>query len=218
MKKHWEGSAAWPDDKPMAAPAVTPENRFLAAASGGRNCFLNGMAETGKSTLLKQFISESSRHVDITAPTGVAALNVGGMTIHRFCGMLLGPQAGQSNDDYFAVRGRDEPFGGCQVIAPGDFLPLPPVRRGDREPHDWAFQSPAWKPAEFKMLILETVRREEQPLFVRALAQFRIGDVWGDTARLLQSRVRTPAGLGFKEWLKGLHVSPEAIRFYKEGA
>lgn len=140
------------------------------------------------------------------------------MTIHRFCGMRLGPQAGQSHDDYFAVRGRDEPFGGCQVIAPGDFLPLPPVRRGDREPQDWAFQSPAWKSAEFKMLILETVRREEQPLFVRALAPFRIGDVGGDTARLLQSRVRTPAGLNFKEWLKGLHVSPEAIRFYKEGA
>ena len=29
--------------------------------------------------------------VDVTAPTGVAALNVGGVTVHRFCGMLLGP-------------------------------------------------------------------------------------------------------------------------------
>ena len=30
------------------------------------------------------------------------------------------------------------------------------------------------------------------------------------------SRVRTLAGLNFKEWFKGLHVSPEAIRFYQE--
>ena len=30
------------------------------------------------------------------------------------------------------------------------------------------------------------------------------------------SRVRTLAGLNFKEWFKGLHVSPEAIQFYKE--
>ena len=246
MKKHMGGSSAWPGYEQMAAEAVSPENRFLAAASGGRNCFLTGMAGTGKSTLLRQFIRELAvgqrRRVDITAPTGVAALNVGGMTIHRFCGMLLGPQAGQSNEDYFSVlerdtrrsilagfnrvrrcevlvvdeismlpgrqldfveflfrrlRGRDEPFGGCQVIATGDFLQLPPVRMGDSEPHDWAFQSPAWKSAEFKTLILETVRRQDEPLFVRALAQFRIGHVWGDTARLLQSRVRNfpPANL-----------------------
>ena len=246
MKKHMGGSSAWPGYEQMAAEAVSPENRFLAAASGGRNCFLTGMAGTGKSTLLRQFIRELAvgqrRRVDITAPTGVAALNVSGMTIHRFCGMLLGPQAGQSNEDYFSVlerdtrrsilagfnrvrrcevlvvdeismlpgrqldfveflfrrlRGRDEPFGGCQVIATGDFLQLPPVRMGDSEPHDWAFQSPAWKSAEFKTLILETVRRQDEPLFVRALAQFRIGHVWGDTARLLQSRVRNfpPANL-----------------------
>jgi ATP-dependent exoDNAse (exonuclease V) alpha subunit len=29
------------------------------------------------------------------------------------------------------------------------------------------------------------------------------------------SRVRTLAGLHFKEWFKGVHVSPEAIRFYE---
>ena len=77
MKKHWDGSAAWPDYEPKATQAVTPENRVLAAASGGRNCFQAGMAGTGKSTLLKQFIAASSRHVDIPAPTGVAARNVG---------------------------------------------------------------------------------------------------------------------------------------------
>ena len=32
------------------------------------------------------------------------------------------------------------------------------------------------------------------------------------------SRVRTLAGLFFKEWFKGVHVSPEAIQFYEEGA
>ena len=68
------------------------------------------MAGTGKSTMLRRFISDlgvSGKRVDITAPTGVAALNVGGMTIHRFCGMMLGPQAGQSNEDYFDVLRKD---------------------------------------------------------------------------------------------------------------
>lgn len=212
------------------------ESRFLAAARAGRNCFLTGMAGTGKSTLLRQFISQSFRRVDITAPTGVAALNVGGMTIHRFCGMMLGPQAGQSNDDYFAVlerdkrrsilagfhrvrrcetlvideismlpgrqlafveflfrrlRGNNEPFGGCQVIATGDFLQLPPVRLGEASPYDWAFLSESWRSAEFKTIVLDTVRRQDEPQFVRALGDFRVGRVWGDSARLLQSRVRS---------------------------
>src|SRR5512137_2665535 len=39
--------------------------------------------------------------VDVTAPTGVAALNVQGMTIHRFCGMMLGPEPGEPFEEYF---------------------------------------------------------------------------------------------------------------------
>src|SRR5687768_1669169 len=86
---------------------VSEESRFLAHAHGGRNVFLTGMAGTGKSTLLRRFISETPHRVDVTAPTGVAALNVSGMTIHRFCGMLLGPQSGQTNEAYFAQLEND---------------------------------------------------------------------------------------------------------------
>ena len=236
MKTLWENCPQVVED------AVTPERRFVAVAQSGRNCFLTGMAGTGKSTTLRQFIRDSIKVVDVTAPTGVAALNVGGMTIHRFCGMMLGPQPGQSNEDYFQVlrrdprrsilagfnrvrrcevlvidevsmlpgrqldfveflfrrlRGRDEPFGGCQVIATGDFLQLPPVRRSDSELYDWAFQSDAWEAAEFKPISLEIVRRQDEPQFVRALSEFRVGRVTGDTARLLQSRVKSfpPAGM-----------------------
>jgi hypothetical protein len=89
------------------------------------------------------------------------------------------------------LRGRDEPFGGCQVIATGDFLQLPPVRTSESERYDWAFQSPAWAAANFRTFVLETVRRQDEPRFVRALADFRVGRVWGDSARLLQSRVRS---------------------------
>ena len=101
MKTLWEGREEVCDD------AVTPEKRFRAAALAGRNCFLTGMAGTGKSTTLRAFIRDSIKRVDVTAPTGVAALNVGGMTIHRFCGMMLGPQPGQSNEEYYEVLRRD---------------------------------------------------------------------------------------------------------------
>src|SRR6516164_6814793 len=101
MKTLWEMSPQLVDD------GVGAEERFLAAAQAGRNCFLTGMAGTGKSTTLRQFIRDALKRVDVTAPTGVAALNVGGMTIHRFCGMLIGPAPGQSNEEYFAQLQRD---------------------------------------------------------------------------------------------------------------
>ena len=49
-----------------------------------RNLFITGRAGTGKSTLLKLFRNTTRKEVVILAPTGVAALNVGGQTIHSF--------------------------------------------------------------------------------------------------------------------------------------
>ena len=61
----------------------TSSKRALAAAGGGRHCFLTGKAGTGKSTLIRRFIAETDRNVVVVAPTGIAALNVDGYTIHR---------------------------------------------------------------------------------------------------------------------------------------
>ncbi|MEZ4908074.1 MAG: AAA family ATPase [Saprospiraceae bacterium] len=46
--------------------------------------FITGRAGTGKSTLLKLFKTTTKKNVVVLAPTGVAALNVGGQTIHSF--------------------------------------------------------------------------------------------------------------------------------------
>ncbi len=46
--------------------------------------FIMGKAGTGKSTLLKYFVDQCKKRIPVLAPTGVAALNVGGETIHRF--------------------------------------------------------------------------------------------------------------------------------------
>ncbi len=48
--------------------------------------FLTGEAGTGKSTLLQYFRQTTKKNVVVLAPTGVAALNVRGQTIHSFCG------------------------------------------------------------------------------------------------------------------------------------
>ncbi len=50
------------------------------------NLFLTGRAGTGKSTLLTEFRKLAKKSLAVLAPTGVAAVNVGGQTIHSFCG------------------------------------------------------------------------------------------------------------------------------------
>ncbi|MBD3330059.1 AAA family ATPase [Candidatus Peregrinibacteria bacterium] len=49
-----------------------------------QNLFITGKAGTGKSTLLEYFRKNTQKRVAVLAPTGVAALNVEGQTIHSF--------------------------------------------------------------------------------------------------------------------------------------
>ncbi len=48
----------------------------------GRNVFLTGKAGTGKSTLSKHFLATTKKKVLVLGSTGIAAINVGGQTIH----------------------------------------------------------------------------------------------------------------------------------------
>lgn len=47
-----------------------------------KSVFLTGKAGTGKTTLLKEIIATSHKNTVVVAPTGIAALNAGGVTIH----------------------------------------------------------------------------------------------------------------------------------------
>ena len=60
--------------------------------------FVTGRAGTGKSTLLQTFLATTERTVVVSAPTGVAALNVGGQTIHSLFRLPIGLIADQELD------------------------------------------------------------------------------------------------------------------------
>ncbi len=57
----------------------------------GKHIFLTGKAGTGKTTFLHQLKSISPKRMVVVAPTGVAAINAGGVTIHSFFQMPFGP-------------------------------------------------------------------------------------------------------------------------------
>ncbi len=130
----------------------------MGTVDGGASVFITGRAGTGKSTLLSMI---RDRHRDraavVVAPTGVAALNVVGETIHRFFGFRpsLGPQlrdyrppdrlaevdmliideVSMARADLVDMmdtalrraRRSAESFGGVQMVLVGDLYQLPPV-------------------------------------------------------------------------------------------
>ena len=72
----------------MAGPAIelTPEAHTVLQLweHTRQHVFLTGRAGTGKSTLLQHFRTTTRKRLVVLAPTGVAAVNVQGQTIHAF--------------------------------------------------------------------------------------------------------------------------------------
>jgi ATP-dependent DNA helicase PIF1 len=76
----------------VSEPALSPEQQavFDRIETTLDNIFVTGRAGTGKSTLLNHLSQHTSKQVVICAPTGVAALNVGGQTIHSLFRLPIG--------------------------------------------------------------------------------------------------------------------------------
>ena len=55
-----------------------------------KSIFLTGKAGTGKTTLLRSIVSQTHKQVIIAAPTGIAALNAGGVTLHSLFNIPFG--------------------------------------------------------------------------------------------------------------------------------
>jgi hypothetical protein len=220
------------------------QQHALDLMRGGKNVFLSGLAGTGKSTVVGEFVGSSFSPVDVTATTGIAAINLQDaflhktglmlrtMTVYRWAGIGIGPKLSESFVDFFRglecnmfparraafnrirkadtllideismlpgrvldyldfhcrqIRTDDRPFGGIQIIAVGDFLQLPPVSKTGV--YDWAFQSSAWKGADFVPAFLDTIHRQDEPEFISALNDFREGRIRGATARTLSARI-----------------------------
>ncbi len=200
----------------------------------GESIFVSGSAGTGKSFLL-QYLKANycDAGLHITASTGIAAVNVGGQTLHSWAAIGLGnlpaeqiienllsakfsrvrrklkmakmlaideismisaPVFDLINDLLKTIRQNDQPFGGLQLILFGDFLQLPPVNRDRQMANDYqfCFQSRAWQELNPKMVLLQTVFRQEDNNFVQLLNNIRFGKINENDITTLKSRIGLP--------------------------
>lgn len=65
------------------------ESLFNLVEHTNRSVFLTGKAGTGKTTFLNDFVSKTHKKHIVVAPTGIAAINAGGVTIHSMFGLPL---------------------------------------------------------------------------------------------------------------------------------
>ena len=89
---------------------------FELVRDTGRHLFLTGKAGTGKTTFLRSLRDRLPKQMVVAAPTGVAAINAGGVTLHSFFQLPFGPLAGResearqfrfSRDKSAMIRGMD---------------------------------------------------------------------------------------------------------------
>ena len=90
----------------MAEFTLSPEQSavFDNIETTRDNIFVTGRAGTGKSTLLNHLSWNTSKQVVICAPTGVAALNVGGQTIHSLFLLPIGVIADREIEQSAVLR------------------------------------------------------------------------------------------------------------------
>ena len=209
----------------------------------GRNLFLTGRAGTGKTTFLQRLREESPKRMVVAAPTGVAAINAGGVTLHSFFQLPTGPLTEETLmgegaerrmrfskeklgiirgldllviDEISMVRadlldavdgvlrrlrGREEAFGGVQLLMIGDLRQLPPVAKDE----EWRvlqgtyatpyfFGSRALGRTEYRCIELQRVYRQKDGEFLRLLNEIREGRTGGGVLEALNRRVGAEAG------------------------
>lgn len=198
------------------------QEEALEVLNSSANVFLTGQAGTGKSTVLKRWLaSKKLSDYAVTASTGIAALLVGGRTVHSFFRIGTGDKPlkelleGRSPSTRRALQGIkilviDE----VSMISADLLGKLERVAAHDRHQQDlpwgglqvvvvgdmaqlppvngeWSFTSPAWKASRFVPVVLQTQLRTSDIEFASILRRIGRGELDEEVCAFLDSRVVT---------------------------
>lgn len=199
------------------------QQKALQEIAKGNNIFLTGAGGVGKGVTLGHAIEmfkKQGKNYSVTASTGIAALTIGGSTLHSMAKIglatdsvdvlvtktrfnkkqknmwltlevLIIDEISMLDVDYFEtldkvvrnIRGRDEPFGGIQMILVGDFLQLPAVKA-----KRYLFETELWHDMNLTIILLKQVMRQTDETFIRVLSKVRIGDIDDEVIKTLSAR------------------------------
>jgi hypothetical protein len=96
LKKYFYLAALKPIKAMTQNPQLDLASNFVQFTD--KHIFLTGKAGTGKTTFLHNLKNSSLKRMAVVAPTGVAAINAGGVTIHSFFQLPFGPYVPGSKD------------------------------------------------------------------------------------------------------------------------
>lgn len=207
-------------------PLSESQRQALDAVKVGKNVFITGSAGTGKSHLISKitkWLRTKAKTYRLTASTGIAALNIGGMTLHRMVGLgLAKEEKGKllsktsmnrqlvrlwtqlevliideismvdigffQKVEYVArnIRGKEEPFGGIQLVVIGDFFQLKSIGKGEKG-EEYLFETKLWKELNFQPILLTQIFRQRDQDFIELLEQARYGKVTEEGYKKLEA-------------------------------
>lgn len=103
--------------------------------------------------------------------------------------MLSGSTLNAVDQILKSIHGSSESFGGIQVVLVGDFFQLPPILDYGEE-SNFAFQSPAWRNANFVTCYLEEQHRQSNGELLEILNAIRKNDIKQTHKNILQNKVK----------------------------
>lgn len=187
------------------------QNLVHSYVMGGNNVFVTGGAGTGKSFLFQKIAESVIERGSLVrlAPTGVAAVNIDGMTvahalhsknIFQNCDYIMIDEISMVSKTEFErlhklatiQKKNNRPFGGMVVIGFGDFYQLPPIPDDEEKLSIYAFESPLWSVVFRESVELRsTPRFQNDPLYANMLNRVRVGRITLEDQQILQKMVTT---------------------------